>query len=844
MVRQLRITVRRLTKRPMFTLAAVGTLAVGIGATTAIFSTVNATLLRPLPYPDAHELYVLSTQYLDGRFTTGRISGSHVMEINAFSQTVRHAATFAQGSGVLMVDGDAPRDIMIARVGEGFFDLFGLPVAAGRTLLPEDMIPVEQEFTVVGPDGQLETVTGMALPSIAVMSHTLWAEVFGSDPSVLYGPIRLRGLDVTVVGVAPPGFDQPLGTDLWMGTPTGYSSTVTIEGGYLRTHPGVTREALESELEALSAGLVDRFPVFTGRTMAVTPLNESIVGDLGTLLLIVLAGAVLLLVLGCVNVATLLLARAAGQTKELAVRAALGAQRRQIVGQFMAESFVLAAAGTLAGLLLAFFGVQLLLGLGGDQLPRLDSVPFDGRVVAFAAGVLVLATVLVGVLPAARLLNPDLRGLLNESSRSTIGGRGTRRVLGGLVVSEIALAIVLVAGAGWLVTSYVNLSREELGFEAAGRLLVDPLLPESQAAMQNLMSRGPERLLGIGQVTAVATGHLPLSRFTATGWYVGIPGEPFDPARPDVAYTFPVSEDFIDVLGTRLVAGRWLTAEDRPPMLTQRVNPTTGQPEVGTLDPLTGEFTPGPPGPSELPRVVVNEEFVARYLPDRDPIGATFAAGAPTVNFDNLREVVGVVETIKYLGLQGEPVPGWYTLTDLGPRNWIVSTSAEDPTSLIPTIRSALTEVEPSAQFAIQPLDRLVADALWRHRLGLVLMVLFAAISLALAAIGIFGVIADATAVRTRELATRMALGATPRDVVGVLLKEGRGRALAGVAIGLGAAYMAGRLTASRLFGVSSSDPRVLSGAVIAVLTVTLVAFLLPALRAARISPAEALADE
>jgi putative ABC transport system permease protein len=844
MVRHLKFTVRRLLKRPLFALAAVGTLAVGIGAITAIFSTVNATLLRPLPYPDADELYVLSTQYLDGRFTTGRISGSHVMEINEVSQTVRHAATFSQGTGVLMVDGDTPRDVMIARVGDGFFDLFGVQIAAGRSLTSEDMLPVEQEFEVMGTDGEMQTVVGMTLPSIAIMSHTLWTEVFGSDPAVLDGPVRLRGLDVTVVGVAPPDFDQPLGTDLWMGTTTGYSSTVTIEGGYLRTHPGVTREALESELRALSVGLEDRFPVLTGRTMAVTPLNESIVGDLGPLLLIVLAGAVVLLVLACVNVATLLLARAAGQTKELAVRAALGARRRQIIGHFMTESFVLAVAGTLAGLLLAFVGVQLLLGLGGDQLPRLDSVPFDGRVLAFAVGVLFLATVLVGVLPALRLRNPDLRGLLNESSRSTIGGRGTRRVLGGLIVAEIALAIVLVAGAGWLVSSYVNLSNDDLGFETAGRLLVDPLLPESQAALQNLLSEGPERLLGLGQVRAVATGHLPLSRFTAAGSYVAVPGQPFDPARPDVAYTFPVSEDFIDATGTRLLAGRWLTAEDRPPMLTQRINPTTGEPEIGTLDPLTGEFTPGPPGPSEMPRVVVNEEFAARYFPDRDPIGATFAAGAPTVNLENLREVVGVVETIKYRGLQGEPVPGWYTLTNLGPRNWIVSTSADDPTSLIPTIRSALTEVEPSAQFAIEPFDRMVSDALWRHRLGLVLMVLFAGISLALAAIGIFGVIADATALRTRELATRMALGATPGNVVSVLLNEAWARALLGVIIGLGAAYAAGRITASRLYGVSSSDPRVLSAAVIAVLTVTLVAFLLPALRAARISPAEALKDE
>jgi putative ABC transport system permease protein len=849
MLQNLRISVRRLARRPAFTLAAVGTLAVGVGATTAIFSTVNATLLRPLPHPHPEELYALHTRFVDGRYTSGRdrLGGGHIREVNERAHSVKLAAAYTVGDVVLMVEGGLPRDLMAARVSEGFFDIFETPMALGRGFVDEDYRSVQREVTALSATGQTQTIIASSPAAVAVVSHRLWEQVFAGDSALVDNTIRLRGQTLTVLGIAPPGFDVPPGTDLWLPSPLPGGQTITLTGGYLRTQPGVTREALATELDAVALGMLDRFPMYEGRTFATIPLNESIVGDLGPILLIVLAGAILLLVLGCVNVATLLLARATGQTKELAVRAALGADRSRILGQIMTESFLLAAGGTLLGLGLAYAGIRLLLAYGGAELPRLDSVPFDARVLLFTAVVLLLATLLVGALPALRLSTPNLRELLSESGRSATGGRRSRHLLGGLVIAEISLAIMLVAGAGWLVRSYTNLSRIELGFVPQGRLLVDPLLPETPTIMQAWQTQAPERLRALGPVTAIGTGQLPLSRFTATGYYIGVPGEEFDPNRPGVGYIMTISPEYFDALGARLLAGRMLSNEDRPPLLVGRTNPQTGLPETGYLDPVTGAFTPSTAvSVSQIQNVVVNQAFVDRFLAHRrdDPVGAVFAYGAPTVNFRTLREVVGVVETIQYRDLQGDGVPVWYTLGNLGARNWIVATSAVDPTSLIPSIRATLSEIDPSAHFTVEPLETLVSAATWRHRLGLLLMVLFAAISLALSAIGIFGVIADATAQRTRELATRLALGASPANVVGVLLRQGRMLSIGGVGAGVLAAYAGGRLAASRLHQVSASDPAVLAIAVAAVLAVTLVAFLLPALRAARIAPAEALKGE
>lgn len=842
MWRDVLITMRRLARRPGFTLAAVATLAVGIGATTAIFSTVNATLLRPLPFPDADDLYFLGSRLVDGRYTTGRdrVSGAHVHAINDQARTVRHAVAYGVSRTAVIPEGGAPRDVMIGHVSEGFFDLFAAPMGAGRAFVPEDHIPEVREQTVAGPGGEARTVMVTVAPSVAILSDGLWSELFARDPMIVDRTIRLRGRSVTVLGVAPPELEFPLGADLWL--PFALPDAVLIAyNGFLRANPGASQEQIEAELAAIAFGLEERFPSFADRVYAILPLNELLVGDLAPILLVVLGGALVLLVLGSVNVATLLLAKGQRQATEMGVRLALGSDRARIMRRFLGESLLLASAGTIVGLLLAFVGVRILVAWGGSDLPRMDQVPLDWRVLAFCVAVLTGATVLVGLLPALRLSAPDLRGLLSESGRSASGGQGSRRIMNALVVAEISLAITLVAGAGWLVRSYLNLSSMDLGFATEGRLLVDPMLPDDQAAVQNWMAAAPERLRSLNVVSRLgASSALPLRPYYDSGWYVAVPGDDYDVNRQNVAIRTAVSPGFFEAMGTRLLAGRMLTEEDRPPPRVTRTDPTSGQPESGTIDRETGEFRPGP-ADFGLPRVVVNRAFAESYLAGRDPVGVLFGFGAPVVDFDNLQEIVGVVENIQYRSLRDVPTPVWYVPTALAARGWIIETTLADPTDAIPTIRAALAQVDPAIRVDIIPLSELLSDAMWRHRLGLVLMSLFAAVSLALAAIGIFGVVAHSTAQRRRELATMIALGATPGKVVAILLSQAWVLSVAGIILGLAAAYVGGRVVTNRFHQVRADDPAILIGAVMAVMTVTLVAFLLPALRAARIRPAEVL---
>jgi putative ABC transport system permease protein len=812
------ITLRHLAARPAFTIASIATLAVGVAATTAVFSTVNATLLRPLPYRAPDQIFALNTRLADGRFTTGmdRVAGVQIAEINRSAPSVDHAVALIVSEGTVMPDEAPPRDILMAGVSEGFFDLFGVPMQAGRAFAADD------HGTGAPPSaGGPPTV-------VAIISHRLWSELYGRDPQIVDRTIRLRGRNVTVVGVAPPGFDAPPGAEMWTPMPLPATSIAHSYTGYLRVTPGTSRERLDSELETVMTRVVETNPIATGRIFVATPLVESVVGDLGAILLVVLAGAVVLLGLACVNVATLILARGATQMKEMAVRVAIGATRGDILRVFLLEAIALATAGLLIGVAAAYGGVRLLIAYGGSELPRLDTIPFDGRVWLFAAGALVVSTLLVGVVPALRLSESALQTALVESGRGAGGGRWTRGLLGGLIVSEIALAITLVTGAGWLARSYVNLTRRDLGFTADGRLLVETRLPEDQSKLRLWTEQAPSWLEGINEVTAVGSASsLPLRPFYEAGFYVSAPGQPYDPNRQDVGIRSTVSLDFFEAMGVRLVAGRTFSDEDRPPPPVVRRNPDTGR----------NEIVP----PTEPPRAIVNRAFAQRYFPGKDPVGATFAWGFPLVNFQSQFQVIGVVENIQYRSLREPFHARWYTPAPFSPRRFVIATTAADPRPLIPAIERALHQADASVSVRIEPFEQLVSGAMWRHQLGLVLMLVFAAASLALAAIGIFGVIADATGQRTRELATRMALGATPAAIVRLLLAQGRALTSAGVVLGTFVAYAAGRLAVSRLYEVRAGDPMILAAAILAVLAVTFVAFLVPALRATRITPAAAL---
>jgi predicted permease len=810
MLKELQIAFRRLAARPTFALTAIATLAIGVGATTAIFSTVNATLLRPLPYARADDIYTLNTAFADGRWSSGRVAGAYVYEIAASAPSVEATVAVRNEESVILRENGENRQALFHGVSEGFFELFGVPVAVGRAFESTDYAP---DFAV------------------GVVSHRVWTELLGADSSIVGRSLQLATGPITVVGVAAPEFDVPQGTDVWYSMPVPQNGTGHNYQAYLRVRPGTTPEVLASELATVMSGIDEQYHATAGgRMFVVRPLLTAIVGDLGPILLLVLGGAVVLLLIACANVATLLLARGAAATREVAVRAALGAGRWSIVRPFLVESSLLALIGTTLGLLIAWVGVQVLLGYGTAGLPRLEEVPFDGRVLLFAGTALVTTTLLTGLLPALRLAKPDIRGLLNESGRSNSRARGTNRLLSGLVVAEIAFAIALVSGAGWLLRSYVNISRTDPGFDPQGRLVFTAFLLGTRWAQAPVFVIGPdgrqtiqpaetdpdtwlraiaERLESSGQVQTVGSANvLPLGRDWDAAQNVAVPGDPYDPEHQETARLRRVSADFFTAIGSRLLAGRSFADADG------------------------------------FDVAVVNEAFVRRYLGAHDPLTTSFGWGFPTPNLDQLVTIVGVVEDMKYASLREAAEPTFYMPGFLVRQSVVVATTLADPRALIPTVRDEVAAVDPSVPVTVQALEDIVADQMVRHRIGLGLMALFAALSLGLAAVGIYGVIAHVTGQRTGELATRMAFGATPADIRSLVLRQGRALAVSGAACGLGGAVVGGAVAANRLHEVRALDPAILTTAVSAVMGITLLAFLVPAMRAARRQPMRGLGAE
>ncbi len=455
----LRYAVRGLIGSPSFTAVALLTLALGIAATTAIFSTVNATLLRPLPYPRSHELVDIRTRLVDGRVTTGLVSPAELELLKKMPALVERASGyFTPFEASLMRDDGTPVSVMLSGTAEGFFDLLGLPMTAGRSFTREELVPA-----------------GRDAPFLLVISHGAWVRLFGSDPAMVGKTIRFAELPVsiTVVGVASPLADVPHNVDFWFNARISPTDVPHVINGVARLKPGATLDQLFADGNAAMKQLGRTVPSAEGREWVMKPLVTSLVGDLGPVLLIALGATGLLLALACVNVTNLLLARGVGRTREMAVRSALGAGQGRIIRQLLTESMVLAAGGAVLGFALAALAVRLLLSLGGSTLPRLESVPIDTTVLLFGLAVLTMSGLIMGVMPAWRLSRADVRTLLNESTRNTSSGVATSRVMSGLIVAEIALAIALVAGAGWLVQSFSRLRAVDPGFVPAGRLVVD-----------------------------------------------------------------------------------------------------------------------------------------------------------------------------------------------------------------------------------------------------------------------------------------------------------------------------------------------------------------------------------
>jgi putative ABC transport system permease protein len=799
--RDVRYALRTLLRAPGFAVAAVSTLALGIGATTAIFSVAHAALLRPLPYPGWTELRTVRTTFTDGRVTSGLVGPLEMARLQDPALPIVRAAMSLRIDATLLRDGQAPLALVAAGVDEHFFPLFDLPLQLGAGFTPD-------QFASNAP-----------APSV-VLSHHLWVRIFGSDPHVVGKTIRLVDGDLRIVGVASRDMDVPRGTDLWLNMHLNPESTDHSYDGYLRVRPGTTPERLSGSLAIVAARLGKDYPGPEGnRAFIVEPLVDTLVGDLRPILIIVLSATALLLVLACVNVTNLLLARATRRSREIAIRAAVGATRTRIMTQLLVESLVIAAAGAVAGLALAYGGVRVLLLYGASRLPRLDAVPFDSPVLLFAIAMLVISAIGVGLAPALQLGGGGLERYLSDGGRTVTGARLTHRALRTMIVAEVAVAVTIVAGAGLLARSFVNLQRQDPGFESRGRLTFNVLLPFSRYGKPDTRRVWSETLLTnlqhIRGVTAVgAASEFPLRDAISSRPLIEIAGWP-ESHEHVVALMRIVTPEFFKAMGMRVRQGRGFTGYDRA---------------------------------TTVPVAIVNEAFVRKYLPDRDPLTAQMSFGFPRVNPASQRAIVGVVNDVKYASLWSSADPAFYLVQEQAGitqrQSIVVAAGAGDPTALIPAIRAEVEKIDPQLALTVEPVTAVVASTLARQKLGTTLMLLFGAVALLLATVGIYGMIAYATGARHGEIATRMALGATGGRIFWLLSRQGLTVAAAGAAIGMGVAYGAGRLVASWLYEVRASDPLILMSALLVVLGVTMVATLLPIRKACQINPSASLRFE
>jgi predicted permease len=821
----LKFAIRQLLKNPGFTAVAVLTLALGIGANTAIFSVVNAVLLRPLPYPEPGQLVQLRMDQ-SGRSNT-EIGGDTFVEVKDQSQSLARIAAYRGGDMTLTGAGSAER-IVAGAVTAEFFPLLGVQPALGRNFTREE-----------------DTPNG---PKAAILGHGLWQSRFGGDADVLNRTITLNAQSYTVVGILPARFQYPEPFQLWI--PLALGETGGGEGGTFakfgegmwllkaiaRLKPGVTLEQTQTELRTIAQRIQPRGPTATrggdgerggrgeggGRgdsVLTLVGLHEQVVGGMKGALLVLLGAVALVLLIACANVANLLLARAVTRQREMAVRAALGARRLRIVWQLLTESVLLSLAGGGLGLMMAFWGVRALGRWSGASLPSMHGIGIDGWVLAFTLGVSVITGLAFGLAPAVQAWRTDVNSALKEEGRGDTGGhRKWFRHL--LVVSEVALALVLLIGAGLLIKSFSRLMEVNPGFRADGVLTFQVTLTEGPSSPQkvNFIEQILERLRPLpGVQAAAATDSLPLTQFSriTVAEIEGRPPIDFRRAKPGEVK--PVSRptvtlDYFNAMGIPVRNGRAFTLQD-------------ARPAAGV--------------------VIVNEAFVKHHFPGESAVGKRIRLGGSAKA--PWQTVVGVVSDVRQSGLAGDVKLEVYTpkLEDVGDELSFVIRVAGEPADLIPTVRKMLAEVEPNQPLHnVMTMEQRLASTTTSRRLNTVLLGSFAGVALLLAVVGIYGVMSYSVTQRRREIGVRMALGAQKSEVLGLIIHGGLRLTFLGVAIGLAGAFVLTRYLSSLLYSVKATDPWTFLTGAVALTGVALLASWLPARRAAKVDPMEALRNE
>jgi putative ABC transport system permease protein len=794
-----RYAVRTLLKNPGFTAVAVIALALGIGANSAIFSVVNAVLLRPLQFEKPEQLVLV----WEKRMALGRVrnpaSPPDFNDWRAQNQVFEDMAAYV-GGGFSLTGGDEAERLQGANVSPSLFPVLRARPLVGRAFQDDEDKP--------GSD------------PVVILSYGLWQRRFGADPDIAGKTIRLDDKAYTVAGVMPAEFAFPNKTaEVWVPLKLDQEE-LNNRGGHslnvvARMKPGVTIEQARAEMDAIASRLEQQYPqVNTGHGANVFPLYEEVVSGVRPALIVLLGAVAFVLLIACANVANLLLARASSRQKEIAIRTALGARRGRIVRQLLTESVLLSLIGGLIGTLLALWGLDLLLAVGGNTIPRAKEIKLDTTVILFTLLVSFITGIIFGLVPALQASKPDLNESLKEGGRGASAGFRRNRVRSIFVVAEVAICLVLLIGAGLMIKSFARLVNVSPGFNPESMLAFNVSLPNSKYGGKQQVTaffqQTLERISALpGAQSSAAVAGLPLAGGFGSR-YFSIEGRPPQPAGQGFNANVNISSPgYFQAMNIPFVEGRDFDDRD-----------SGKSPDV----------------------VIINQEMARRYWPDEDPIGKRLAVGNGP-----WREVVGVVGDVKQSGLDVETRPEmFWPYYQMGlPFATIVVRTKGDPKAMAAAVRGEMQAIDKDLPiYNVKTVEEIISESVAPRRLNMLLLGTFGGLALVLAAVGLYGVMSYSVAQRTREIGIRMALGADQGVVMRLVLSQGMALALIGVAVGVGASLLLTRLMSSLLYGVSATDPVTFAAISLMLVGVAGAASYVPARRAMKVDPMIALRYE
>jgi putative ABC transport system permease protein len=815
LIQDIRFGIRLLLKAPGFTIIGILTLALGIGANTAIFSVVNGVLLRPLPYPRPNQLVILSEKTKN--FERSSISYPNFLDWQRRNSTFSSIAAYRSDDFSLTGSGEAQR-VRVGLVSTGFFEILGVSPVRGRLFTPDE--------------------DRRGGPHVALISAGLWQSKFGSAPDVVGKTITMDGNGYTVIGIVPADFHlestnfrrpKEVYVPIAQGGGARFYERDAHEGTRAigRLKVGETVAAARSDMDQIAGTLSVEYPdADKGAGIDVMPMKEDVVGDVQPFLLVLLGAVGFVLLIACVNVANLQLSRSTSRAREFAVRAALGATQSRVIRQLLTESILLALAGGALGMCLAVWGTQAAMKALPETLPRSETIGLDGRVLVFTLAASILAGVIFGLAPALKTSRPNLQETLKEGGR---GGSGAKhRAHGVFVVFEMAMALTLLIGAGLMIRSLYGLWKVNPGFNPKGALSFEfslsPSLGASPEASRSAIRQMVETLRSVPGVEEVSatSGALPMGSDDEESFWLDGHAKPANESEMAQAIFYFAQPGYLGAMGTPLLRGRFFTEDDNA---------------------------------HSAPVMVIDADFARQYFPNEDPIGKRIHVQV----FGVAPEIIGVVGHVKQWGLDKDgdakhPIlaQAYMPLMQVPDQFWIGPPSSRvvvrtdgSPTALVPMIREALQKLNTeNVMYETEPFEEIVADSMANRRFSMVLLSIFAALALLLSSIGIYGVISFVVGQRTHEIGIRIALGAQQTDVLRLMLGEGMKMALVGVGIGIVVALALTRLMVRMLYGVSATDPITFAAVAIVLTVVALFACYIPARRAMRVDPIVALRYE